>query len=140
MNSRLNSEEIAQRASAMLERVGLSQSILYRYPHEFSGGQRQRIAIARAVIMEPRCIILDEPTSALDRSIQFQVLDLLLDLQRDLSLTYLFISHDLRLVHDFCHRVLVMKEGKIIEQGTTEQIFLSPQNEYTRQLVEAACH
>ena len=133
----LETADIEKSVVDVLEKVGLNPEDRFRYPHEFSGGQRQRIAIARAIIMEPECIILDEPTSALDRSVQFQVLDLLLQLQRELSLTYLFISHDLRLVKDFCHHVLVMRNGEIVESGNTDVIFTHPQNAYTRQLIEA---
>jgi microcin C transport system ATP-binding protein len=136
-NKRIKKEAIDQEVIDVLNKVGLSPDMRFRYPHEFSGGQRQRIAIARAIIMKPDCIVLDEPTSALDRSVQFQVLDLLLQLQRELSLTYLFISHDLRLVKAFCHNVLVMKNGEIVESGNTETVFNTPGNPYTAQLIKA---
>lgn len=136
-NSHINKQVLKDEVIKVLLKVGLQADIIYRYPHEFSGGQRQRIAIARALIMKPECIILDEPTSALDRSVQFQVLDLLLELQREYSLTYLFISHDLRLIRAFCHNVLVMKAGEIVECGNTEEIFTAPKSEYTRQLIDA---
>lgn len=118
--------------------VGLNTDMLYRYPHEFSGGQRQRIAIARAIILRPKFLLLDEPTSALDRSIQGQVVDLLLELQCKYTLTYLFISHDLSVVKSMSDRIIVMQNGNIVEQGTTEQIFTNPQNAYTKNLIQAS--
>jgi microcin C transport system ATP-binding protein len=118
--------------------VGLDPQERYRYPHEFSGGQRQRIAIARAIIMKPRCIVLDEPTSALDRNIQFQVLELLAELQTRFNLSYLFISHDLSLVKAFCHDIIVMKDGKVVEQGSVSDVFSQPQQHYTQQLIAAS--
>lgn len=135
---KLPAEQWRQAVSDVMQEVGLNPDWRWRYPHEFSGGQRQRIAIARALIMRPQCIILDEPTSALDRNVQFQVLDLLLNLQQRYGLSYLFISHDLRLVQAFCHRVLVIHEGKIVEQGDSEQIFNTPQHVYTQKLLAAA--
>lgn len=136
-NRKIAQATIEQEVIHVLTTVGIDPAFRFRYPHEFSGGQRQRIAIARAIIMKPDCIVLDEPTSALDRSVQFQVLDLLLQLQRELSLTYLFISHDLRLIKAFCHHVAVMKEGEIIEYGLTENVFNSPANAYTTALIKA---
>ena len=121
-----------------MDEVGLEHAMLHRYPHEFSGGQRQRIAIARAVVLEPKLILFDEPTSALDISVQKQVLALLRDLQKRHGMSYLFISHDLKVVRAIAHRVLVMKEGKVVETGITEQLFDSPQHPYTRALLEAA--
>jgi microcin C transport system ATP-binding protein len=109
-----------------------------RYPHEFSGGQRQRIAIARALVLKPRFIVLDEPTSALDMSVQAQIVDLLRELQERHGLAYLFISHDLRVVRALAHHVAVMKEGRVVEEGTAEEIFLRPSRRYTRELVRAA--
>ena len=137
-HQQLPARETEAAVIAVMEKVGLDPALRYRYPHEFSGGQRQRIAIARALIMQPDIIILDEPTSALDRSVQFQVLDLLLQLQQDMGLSYLFISHDLKLVKAFCHHVLVMQSGRIVEHGTTQSILTSPREAYTRMLVEAA--
>ncbi|PID46962.1 MAG: microcin ABC transporter ATP-binding protein [Proteobacteria bacterium] len=121
-----------------MELVELDPSWRNRYPNEFSGGQRQRIAIARALIMEPKLVILDEPTSALDRTIQLQVVDLLLKLQRQKGLTYIFITHDLMIVQAMCHNVLVMHKGKVVETGSTQAIFDSPQQAYTKELLSAA--
>jgi microcin C transport system ATP-binding protein len=125
---------------AMLGEVGLDASVLSRYPHEFSGGQRQRIAIARAAILQPSLMLLDEPTSALDVSVQQQVLELLVGLQRKYGLSYLFITHDLAVIHAMAHRVLVMKDGQVVEAGETLALFASPQAAYTRTLLAAAEH
>jgi microcin C transport system ATP-binding protein len=126
------------RVVAALDEVGLPQNALDRYPHEFSGGQRQRIAIARAMVLEPRFVVLDEPTSALDRSVQTQIVDLLRRLQADHGLAYLFISHDLRIVRAVAHRIIVLRRGRVVEQGPAEQIFSDPQQDYTRALIAAA--
>ncbi len=123
---------------AVLREVGLEPDMKARYPHEFSGGQRQRIAIARALILKPRLLLLDEPTSALDMTVQIQIIDLLRGLQSRLGLSYLFISHDLRVVQALSHRVLVMKSGDVVESGTVEQIFNAPKTEYTKALLAAA--
>lgn len=122
----------------VLEDVGLSASMLHRYPHAFSGGQRQRVAIARALVLHPKLLVFDEPTSALDVSVQGEILELLKKLQKEHKLSYIFISHDLRVIRAISHQVLVMKEGKIVERGATEAIFNDPQNPYTQALLNAA--
>ncbi|MCG5239211.1 ABC transporter ATP-binding protein [Azospirillum doebereinerae] len=127
----------AQVAKA-LEEVGLDPSSRHRYPHEFSGGQRQRIAIARALVLKPKFVVLDEPTSALDMSVQAQIVDLLRDIQARHNLAYLFISHDLRVVRALSSHVMVMKDGKVVEQGPTQRIFEEPREAYTRALLAAA--
>ena len=129
---------MAERRDAMMREVELDPSMATRYPHEFSGGQRQRIAIARALILEPQFIVLDEPTSALDRSVQAQIIDLLRRLQGEKELTYLFISHDLKVVRAVAHRVMVMQDGHCIEEGATEDIFTAPRQAYTQGLLAAA--
>jgi len=121
----------------LLEKTGLSNDYFYRYPHELSGGQRQRICIARALGLNPEFIICDESVSALDVSIQAQILNLLNDLKRDFNLTYIFISHDLSVVKYMSDRMAVMKDGKIIEMGDTDQIYNHPQTEYTQKLIDA---
>ncbi|WP_210396287.1 ABC transporter ATP-binding protein [Motiliproteus sediminis] len=130
-------EHEAQIIEALTE-VGLDPDTRHRYPHEFSGGQRQRIAIARALVLKPRLLVLDEPTSALDRTVQSQIIELLRDLQQKHRLSYLFISHDLAVVRALCHQLLVMRAGEVIEQGDAGEIFANPRQEYTRQLLKAA--
>ena len=122
----------------IMTEVGLDPATMGRYPHEFSGGQRQRIAIARAMILRPRVVVLDEPTSALDMTVQVQIVDLLRDLQRKYGLAYLFISHDLRVVRALSHKIIVMRQGDIVESGTSDKIFERPQTHYTRELLAAA--
>ncbi|MCV2877277.1 ABC transporter ATP-binding protein [Sedimentimonas flavescens] len=122
----------------IMTEVGLDPGSMTRYPHEFSGGQRQRIAIARAMILRPRLVVLDEPTSALDMTVQVQIVDLLRDLQRRHGLGYLFISHDLRVVRALAHKVMVMKRGDVVEAGPAAEIFARPQTDYTRELITAA--
>ncbi|MDX2484400.1 MAG: ABC transporter ATP-binding protein [Pseudodonghicola sp.] len=124
--------------SEVMVETGLDPAAMDRYPHEFSGGQRQRIAIARAMVLRPRLLVLDEPTSALDMTVQVQIVNLLRDLQRKYGLAYLFISHDLRVVRAMSHKVMVMKQGDIVEAGLAEQMFNAPQTEYTRALIAAA--
>ena len=131
------SERDAMVAKA-LEEVGLDPASRHRYPHEFSGGQRQRIAIARALVLKPKFVVLDEPTSALDMSVQAQIVDLLRDIQVRHNLAYLFISHDLRVVRALSSHVIVMKDGKVVEQGPTRRIFDEPEQDYTRALLAAA--
>jgi len=121
-----------------LDDVHMPHACLDRFPHEFSGGQRQRLAIARAIVLAPEFILLDEPTSALDLSIQAQIIDLLRELRRKHELSYLFISHDLKVVRALCHNVIVMQHGQVMEQGPTEQVLINPQTPYTRRLVDAA--
>jgi microcin C transport system ATP-binding protein len=130
--------ERERRIVAALAEVDLDPETRHRYPHEFSGGQRQRIAIARAMVLEPRFVVLDEPTSALDVSVQAQIVDLLRTLQAKRRIAYLFISHDLRVVRAMSHHVMVLKDGVIVEQGPSQQIFAAPREAYTRALTAAA--
>tara|TARA_E500000331_G_scaffold81903_1_gene77404 strand:+ start:3240 stop:4868 length:1629 start_codon:yes stop_codon:yes gene_type:complete len=134
----LSETERRKRVADALAEVGLDQGAQDRYPHEFSGGQRQRIAVARALILKPKLLILDEPTSALDMSVQAQIVDLLRDLQRKYDLTYMFISHDLKVVRALSNHVIVMRDGVIVESGTSDEIFDNPQTDYTRELISAA--
>jgi microcin C transport system ATP-binding protein len=135
---KLTPEERDAAVVKVLGEVGLDPETRHRYPHEFSGGQRQRISIARAMILEPKFVMLDEPTSALDMSVQAQVVDLLRDLQKKHGLAYLFISHDLKVVRALANEVVVMKDGKVVEQGPAVEIFERPKTDYTRALMAAA--
>ena len=130
-------DETRVRVEELLMKCGLWKQAADRYPHEFSGGQRQRIGIARALSLNPRLIVCDEPTSALDVSIQSQILNLLADLQQEMGLSYLFISHDMAVIHHICDRIAVMFNGKIVEEGTREEIINAPKHEYTRALLSA---
>jgi len=137
---KLDDDERERRVVAALNDVGLDPSTRHRYPHEFSGGQRQRVAIARALVLEPTFIVLDEPTSALDMLIQAQMVDLLRDLQKKRDLTYMFISHDLRVVAALASNLLVLRNGKIVEEGAAADLFKNPKSDYTRALFAAAFH
>jgi len=138
VHDRISAEERFDRVADILKEVGLDPEMMHRYPHEFSGGQRQRIAIARAMILNPRLVVLDEPTSALDMTVQVQIVDLLLRLQKTHNLAYLFISHDLKVVRALSHKVIVMQKGDIVEAGPNEQVFGNPRSDYTRELMAAA--
>ena len=122
----------------VMREVGLDPATMDRYPHEFSGGQRQRIAIARALILKPRLMVLDEPTSALDMTVQVQIVQLLRGLQARHGLAFLFISHDLKVIRAMAHRVMVMRDGDVVEAGPAAEVFGSPRTEYTRTLMSAA--
>ena len=132
------SRDRREMVAEIMGEVGLDPATMARYPHEFSGGQRQRIAIARAMILRPRLVVLDEPTSALDMTVQVQIVDLLRDLQRKYGLAYLFISHDLKVVRALSHRVMVMKNGDVVEEGSAEHVFENPTHPYTQSLISAA--
>lgn len=129
--------EVPQRVAQLAESCGIARVALERFPHEFSGGQRQRIAIARALAVEPRILVLDEPVSALDVSVQAQILVLLKELQKKLGLTYLMIAHDLAVVERFCDRIIVMRHGEVVETGDAHSIYAHPRHPYTRELIEA---
>jgi microcin C transport system ATP-binding protein len=135
---KMTAEEREQRVIRALTEVGLEPSSRFRYPHEFSGGQRQRIAVARAIVLEPTFVVLDEPTSALDMLIQSQIVALLRKLQRDRDLTYMFISHDLKVVAALASRIVVMRHGKVVEEGAAADVFAAPKTDYTRALFAAA--
>jgi microcin C transport system ATP-binding protein len=138
LSPELDEDQRRARVGAALTEVGLKPEWQDRYPHEFSGGQRQRIAIARAMVLEPKFVMLDEPTSALDMSVQAQIVELLRDLQKKRELSYLFISHDLKVVRALCNYVIVMKNGKVVEEGPAEQIFEAPRDDYTKAVLAAA--
>jgi ABC-type oligopeptide transport system ATPase subunit len=129
--------QLRERVETLLVRCGMPKAAADRYPHEFSGGQRQRIGIARALSLEPKFIVCDEPTSALDVSIQAQIINLLMDLQKEFGLSYLFISHDMSVIQHVCKRIAVMYKGKIVEMGTRDQILFEPQHKYTQSLLSA---
>jgi peptide/nickel transport system ATP-binding protein len=129
---------LRDRIEIICDLVGLSTDLMDRYPHQLSGGQKARVGIARAIAVKPTLVVLDEPTSALDVSVQAVVLNQLSKLKRELGLSYLFVTHDLNVVRLLCDRVLVMKSGKIVEQGSTEALFGAPKHEYTRQLLAAS--
>jgi microcin C transport system ATP-binding protein len=134
----LSDEERDARVVKAMKDVGIDPEWRTRYPHEFSGGQRQRISIARAAVLEPNFVVLDEPTSALDMLFQAQMVDLLRELQRKRDLTYMFISHDLRVVASLASHLIVMRHGKVVEEGPAAELFKNPKSEYTRALFAAA--
>lgn len=138
MNFGTSEAEARNRAEDLMTIVGLSSDALERFPHQFSGGQRQRICIARALAMEPRVLVADEAVSALDVSVQLQVLELLDDVRNRFDLAMLFITHDLRVAAQVCDRIMVMKQGVVVEQGPTAEVYANPQHTYTRALLEAA--
>ncbi|WP_430511178.1 dipeptide ABC transporter ATP-binding protein [Pannonibacter phragmitetus] len=137
LNTDMSAAERRDAALSMLEKVGLKPEHYGRYPHMFSGGQRQRVAIARAIMLKPKLLVLDEPVSALDLSVQAQILNLLKDLQDEMGLTYVFISHDLSVVRYLADKVMVMYYGEVVEYGTRDEVFENPQHEYTRTLFSA---
>ena len=137
LHSRLRGAALREKVGELLEIVGLQQQFLYRYPHELSGGQKQRVCIARAIALNPELLVLDEPTSALDVSVQAQILEFLKSIQKQLDLTYLFISHNLAVIRYVCNKTAVMYLGQVVEQGDTESIFSDPKHPYTKALLAA---
>ncbi len=138
LGQKLSSKEQTQRLEGILKAVGLAPEMLERFPHEFSGGQRQRIAIARALLKNPQILILDEAVSSLDILVQKQIMDLLAELKQKFNLTYIFISHNLKIVKNFSDRIAVMHQGKIVEMGRAEEIFKQPKEPYTQTLIKSA--
>lgn len=139
MQGKTDREMRREKVEKMLKKVGLEPSYYNRYPRELSGGQRQRVSIAIALIQGSKLILADEPVSALDVTIQKQIMELMLSLQEELGLTYLFISHDLNVIYQMCDRVMVMKNGRIVEIGDVEQVYAKPKSDYTKKLLEASC-
>ena len=129
--------QLVKLCEELLSEVGLDSSMMYRYPHQFSGGQRQRIAIARAISLKPKLVIMDEPTSALDVVVQKNILDLITSIQRKYNLSYIFISHDIKVVSAISHKICVLKKSKIVEHGETTNILNNPQSEYTQRLIKS---
>lgn len=138
VQGQISKDKRREKVMEMIEKVELPQDILTRYPHQLSGGQRQRVGIAVALMQDSKLLIADEPVSALDVTIQSHILQLLFKLHKEMGLAMLFISHDLRLVYQLCSRVIIMKEGRIIESGITDQVYFNPQNEYTKSLLKIA--
>lgn len=138
LRGNLSEDERKEKVLSMLHKVGLDDKFLERYPSQLSGGQRQRICIAAALMQEPKLLIADEPVSALDVTIQAQILELLNKLHKELGLSILFISHDLRVVYQTCDRVMILKDGRVVEMGDVEQVYFEPQNEYTQNLLKSA--
>lgn len=138
LRTKLCAEERRQKVHSMLERVGLEEKIADRFPRQLSGGQRQRVCIAESLMLEPELLIADEPVSALDVTIQAQIIELLIRLQKEMGLAILFISHDMRVVYQLCQRVMVMKDGCIVESGDVDEVYFHPQHLYTKELLEAA--
>ncbi len=138
LNTKLKKAERKEQVAAMLERVGLSTEIAQRYPRQLSGGQRQRVCIGTALMLNPRLLIADEPVSALDVTISAQIIDLLRNLQKEMGLSVVFISHDLRVVYQICKKVVIFRQGRVIESGDVDEIYNTPKESYTRELLEAA--
>ncbi len=138
LNTALSAAERREKAEQMLVRVGLSPEIADRFPRQLSGGQRQRVCIAQSLMLGPKLLVADEPVSALDVTVQAQIIELFQQIQREMGLAILFISHDMRVVYQLCQRVMIMKEGQIVESGDVEQVYFHPRHEYTKALLEAA--